>query len=341
MTLRLLIILVLVVSSFGISRSQSIKPVELRQTTITFGSCAHEYEPVPAFDAIVDSNPDIFVWLGDMVYGDTHDMSVLKKKYDRLKNKPEYQTLINTIPVIGVWDDHDYGINDGGKNYSKKDESKLLALDFLDAPGTDPRYGHDGLYSSYSMISNEKLIKIILLDTRYFRDTLDPDNEARNKYLPNETGDILGEDQWKWLEKEIADISVDLYIVGSGIQFVAKDHGYEKWANFPAARARMIKLISNANPKSLLFISGDRHMAEVSQMEVSGLPYPLIDFTSSGLTHTWKNFFNEPNEYRVGKLIVEKNFGLIKIAWEGNNPKVTFEVRGINGEEYLKISHTY
>ncbi len=340
MTLPLLIILVLSLCCSCTSRSQSDNPVDARQTTIAFGSCAHEYEPVPAFRAIVDSNPDIFVWLGDMVYGDTHDMSVLKKKYDQLKNKPEYQKLINAMPVIGVWDDHDYGINDGGKNYSKKDESKQLALEFLDVPDTDPRFGYDGLYSSYDMISNEKLIKIILLDTRYFRDTLDPDNETGNKYLPNKSGDILGEEQWKWLEKELTD-SADLYIIGSGIQFVAKDHGYEKWANFPAAIARMIELINQANSKPLLFISGDRHIAEVSQMDVTGLSYPLFDFTSSGLTHTWKRYYNEPNKYRVGKLIVKKNFGLIKIEWEGNNAKVNFEVRGINGEVYLKVSHKY
>jgi alkaline phosphatase D len=301
----------------------------------------HEYEDVPAFNAIVANKPDIFVWLGDMVYGDTEDMSVLKKKYNQLKGKPEYQKLINTMPVIGVWDDHDYGVNDGNKYYPKKDESKQLALDFLDAPKTDPRYDHDGLYSSYTLKSNKKLIKIILLDTRYFQDSLQRDTETRHKYLPNKTGDILGEAQWKWLEKELANNKTDLFIIGSGIQLVAKDHYYEKWANFPAARVRMLELLKKVNSKPLLFISGDRHIAEISKMNVNDLSHPLIDFTASGLTHTWKGYWEEPNEYRIGELIVKKNYGLLKIEWEDNIPTVSFEVRGVNGENYMEYSYKY
>ncbi len=311
-------------------------------TTIAFGSCAHEYEDVPAFNAIVANQPDIFVWLGDMIYGDTEDMAILKKKYNQLKSKPEYQNLIKSVPVIGVWDDHDYGVNDGNKYYAKKDESKLIALDFLDVPNSDPRYGHEGLYSSYTLDSNNKRIKIILLDTRYFQDSLTKDNVTKHRYLPNKNGDVLGEEQWQWLESElINDDETDMYILGSSYQFIAKDHYYEKWANFPMARNRMIKLLNSVVETPLIIISGDRHIAEISKMNITYIPYPLIDFTASGLTHTWKGHWNEPNEFRVGELIAKKNYGLLKIKWEGENPTVVFEVRGVNGESYLEYSQTY
>lgn len=311
------------------------------ETLIAFGSCAHEYETVPAFNTIADIKAEIFVWLGDMIYADTRDMAVMKKKYDEMKKKAEYQNLLNSMPVIGVWDDHDFGINDGGKHYIQKDESKLLALDFLDVAEDDPRNFYDGLYTSYDLVTNEKLVKIILLDTRYFRDTLFTDNDTRNLYLLNETGDILGEEQWAWLEKELSTQGVDLFIIGSSIQLIAKDHYYEKWANFPASRARLLGLLKIANPTPVLVISGDRHIAEVSQMDVEGLDYPLIDFTSSGLTHTWKEYFPEPNSYRMGDLIVQKNFGLISIEWDDAGPKISFKVKGIKGEDYLEYSYKY
>ena len=351
MFLRYLFSIVLVLSFSCGSTSQPDNPDHAAQPTrIAFGSCAHEYEPVPAFDAIVKSEPELFVWLGDIIYGDSHDMSVLKKKYDLQKSKTEYQNLLKAMPVIGVWDDHDYGINDGGKYFSKKDESKELCLDFLDVPKDDPVRERDGLYSSYNLYSNDKLIKIILLDTRYFRDTLEPDTNSQHRYLPNETGDVLGEAQWEWLETELTESDADLHIIGSGIQFISQEHYYEKWANFPSARTRMIELIKKINPKPLIFISGDRHMAEVSKMEIDGLPYPLYDFTASGLTHTWSQYWDEPNEYRVGELIAQKNFGLITIEWEGDHPQVVFEVRGVedkeyvegvNGKGYLIVTHTY
>lgn len=340
-----IILLILFIScskkTFSVDSKSGSADISKKYTTIAFGSCVREYLDVPAFNTIAANKPDIFVWLGDMVYGDTEDMSVLKKKYDQLKAKTEYQNLIKTTRIIGVWDDHDYGVNDGNKYYPKKDESKLLALDFLDVPKTDPRYDYDGLYSSYTLKSNKKRIKIILLDTRYFLDSLQRDTKTRYKYLPSSTGDILGVAQWKWLENELSDKKTDLFIIGSGIQLVAKDHYWEKWANFPTARNKMLNLLQKANPKPLLFISGDRHMAEISQMNINGLSYPLIDFTSSGLTHTWKGYWEEPNEYRIGELIVKKNYGLLKIKWEDNIPTVAFEVRGINGEIYLEYSYKY
>jgi alkaline phosphatase D len=351
MVLRYLFSIVLLLGFACSSTSQPDNPdASLQPTKIAFGSCAREFLPVPAFDAIVASEPDLFVWLGDIIYGDTHDMTVLKKKYDQQKNKPEYQRLLRSVPIIGVWDDHDYGINDGGKHYTKKEESKELCLDFLDVPPAAPVREHDGLYSSYDYQTHNKLIKIILLDTRYFRDTLYKDSETSNRYLINEDGDILGEAQWQWLEEELTNSTADFHIIGSGIQFLAEEQGFEKWANFPTARARMIELIQKINPKPLIFISGDRHMAEVSEMVVDGLPYPLIDFTASGLTHTWSQQWEEPNRYRVGELIAEKNFGLITIDWDGDRPKVVFEVRGVENKDsaevvadttYLTVNHTY
>lgn len=317
------------------------KKPESKTTTIAFGSCVKEYLDAPIFNDIVNDNPDIFVWLGDMVYGDTENMDTLESKYNRLLQKPEYQNLVRSTPIIGVWDDHDYGVNDGNKYYPKKAESKLLALDFLDAPKTDERYKRNGLYSSHRIESNGKIIKIILLDTRYFQDSLSRDTKTRNKYLINKSGDILGNKQWEWLEEELKDTKMDLCIIGSGIQFIAKDHYYEKWANFPTARNKMFELLKVNNNKPVLFISGDRHIAEISQIEIEGNINPLFDFTASGLTHTWKGYFDEPNEYRIKDLIAKKNYGLIQIDWINDTPKVTFEVKGEQGQHFLSHTYTY
>ncbi len=308
---------------------------------IAFGSCAREFLPLPIFNAVSKNNPDLWIWLGDIVYGDTHDMTVLKEKYDTQKAKPEYQNLLSNVKVIGVWDDHDYGVNDAGKNYPMKDESKELLLDFLDVGSDDPVRAHQGVYSSHEFESNGKTIKIILLDTRYFRDTLAPAEDRRARYKPNETGDILGEEQWGWLESELRTANADFTIIGSGIQVIADEQGYEKWANFPIARRRLFDLIAAVNPGPVILISGDRHIAEISMIEIEGLDYPLYDFTASGLTHTWAQATQEPNRYRVGDLIAELNFGLIKIRWDSGSPVVALEVRGEQDEHYQQLEVVY
>jgi len=302
------------------------------EITIAFGSCAHAYDSLPIFNAVASHKPTVWVWLGDIMYGDSHDMKVLADKYRKQKEKEEYQNLMASTKIIGVWDDHDYGVNDGGKFYSKKDESKTLLLDFLDVAEDATVRTHDGVYSEYDIAGNDKLVKIILLDTRYFRDTLDPDIGGMARYLPNKEGDILGEEQWRWLEEVLRNSKADFHIVGSSIQLIAEEQGFEKWANFPAARQRMFNMLAEINPKPLLFISGDRHMAEISKIDIPGLTYPLYDFTSSGLTHTWGMYRPEANRYRIDSLIVAKNFGLIKLDWQAAQPAISLEVRGENNE---------
>ncbi len=211
---------------------------------IAFGSCAHSFEPMPILNQVVKHHPDLWIWLGDIMYGDSHDMTVLKKKYDLQKNKPEYQALLKVTPVIGVYDDHDYGTNDGGKYYSKKDSSKLLLLDFLDAPADDVRRSRPGAYADYDYQVGDRTVKVILLDTRYFRDTLYADTTGRQRYLPNPDGDVLGEAQWQWLEQTLRNNQADFIIIGSSIQLIPDEQGYEKWANFPAARQRFFKLLN-------------------------------------------------------------------------------------------------
>lgn len=297
-------------------------------STIAFGSCSHQDDPNQMWTDVIGQKPDLWIWLGDNIYGDTHDPAVLKAQYDMQKAEPSYQALLQTCPVIGTWDDHDYGVNDGGKYFSKKNESKKAALDFLDVPPNAAIRKRPGMYDVYSYGSGDRIVKIILLDTRSFRDTLMLSQDKDSKYELNTEGDILGEAQWAWLEKELKKSDAAIHIIGSSIQFIPDEHGFEKWGNFPKARQRMLDLLVKEKPNNTFFISGDRHIGEISKMTVPGLPYALYDFTSSGLTHTWDEPHEEKSSYRLGQQIQQKNFGIIKINWNTNLSTVEFEIRG-------------
>ena len=203
---------------------------------IAFGSCSHEYDNDQMWLEIINDNPNLFIWTGDIVYGDTHDMDVLRKKYEKQKNRKTYQQLLEKTKIIGTWDDHDYGVNDGGKYFLQKDRSKEVLLDFLDVANDDPVRKHQGIYSAHGYGPQGQKVNVILLDCRYFRDTLQADTETSARYKPNPEGDILGETQWQWLEEQLLRKDVQLNIVVSGIQILANEHGFEKWGNFPKAR---------------------------------------------------------------------------------------------------------
>lgn len=307
-------------------------------TTIAFGSCSQQNSPQQMWEDIVHQHPDFWLWGGDNIYADTEDMALMQSMYDLQKNRDSYQELLKNVTVMGVWDDHDYGLNDGGRYFPQKDSSKILLLHFLDVPSDQPVWKHPGAYQNYVKEINGLRIQFIFLDTRYFRDSLYTDPTGEKRYIANPDGDMLGEAQWKWLEAALSNHDVDANLLMSSIQVIPKDHGYEKWANLPKARQKLFDIIQKTKPNTLIMMSGDRHMAEISKIDLPELGYPLYEFTSSGLTHTWSEKREEKNDYRVGKMTIAKNFGLIHLKKKENQFSVQFEVKGYNDTTYQQLN---
>ena len=303
---------------------------------IAFGSCNRDYKPQPLWKPICDSKPDLWIWLGDIVYGRADRLAELAGKYRNEKEKPGYKALRAQCRIIGVWDDNDYGVSDGGSENPNKVESQKLLLDFLDEPADSPRRKQEGVYASYVFGPAGRRVKIILLDGRYFRQE------------PGKKSDMLGAQQWQWLERELTGSDADVNIIGSGIQVIATEQRFEKWAEFPQSRQRLFDLVARSQARNVIFISGDRHLGEISRITLPGMTEPVYDITSSGMTHHATNnifysFEREPNQYRVGgHNFVDLNFGLIEFAWDADPPTATFQIRDAAGavriEEKMKLT---
>ncbi|MBK7096453.1 MAG: alkaline phosphatase family protein [Saprospiraceae bacterium] len=303
--------------------------------TIVFGSCSKQALDQSYWNVIASKNPDLFIWMGDIIYSDTEDMKEHKKQYNLLKGNQYYSSFISKIPVIGIWDDHDFGVNDGGASYPKRKESKELLLDFLDIAKSDPVRSHEGIFTSYTFGTDMRKIKVYMLDSRYFRSDLIPNDTPENRYKPNNEGTILGKEQWQWLENEIknSDASINIFI--SGIQVIPDDQPYEKWGNFPHERKRFLDLIEKYNIKNPLIFSGDRHLAELSEYTYQNFKGTITELTSSGLTHSFEGA-QEYNAYRLGELFDGKNFGMIQVTWGGSKVMYKLFVFDIQGKKILE-----
>lgn len=308
---------------------------------IAIGSCSDQKRPQELWPVVLANNPDLWIWLGDNIYADTEDMRAMDSMYQVQKTDPVYQQLIRKARVVGIWDDHDYGLNDGGKEFGPKAASRDLMLKFLDVPQSHPVWKRQGGYQSYTFGSKGKTLKVILLDARYFRDELRRSTEPNKRYETNENGDILGEAQWKWLEKELKNNKALLTLIGSGIQILPNEQIFEKWGHFPKARKRLLDLLAKHSNQNIVLLSGDRHIAELSKTTLPGAAKPLYEFTSSGLTHTWSSIWEESNQYRVEDLVIAKNFGMILIDWESKPLTVTFEARGLENKCYWSHKAAY
>lgn len=310
-------------------RTSAVPPTE-PLSRIAFGSCSREDLPQPLWAPIVARDPQLWIWMGDNVYADTGDPAALRAAYEQARRDPGYRALLARTPVIGTWDDHDFGLNDGGREWQGKDAAQQAMLDFLDEPADSPRRRRAGVYESYTYGPPGRQVKVILLDTRYHRDRY-----HRTEYPVNPTGDVLGDEQWAWLERELRGSTAQVNLIGSSIQVVPEEQGFEKWANFPAARERLFRLIGQTRAAGVVFISGDRHIAEISRIDGTAAGYPVYDVTSSGLTHTWATDREEPNRHRLGDKLVALNYGTLDIDWNARPVTLRFSI--IDDRERVRL----
>ncbi len=315
--------------------------IENSDFTIAFGSCNKHTLKNSLWDDISASQPDVWIWGGDIVYADTKDMNKLRRIYTAQNEVEGYKKLKNNVSVIGTWDDHDYGLNDGGAEFTAKRESQIEFLNFMGVANDSPRREQEGVYTAYNYDLPEGKIKIIVLDTRYFRTALTPDTETKKRNKPNVYGEgtILGERQWQWLKTELKNSGADFNIIVSSIQFLSNEHGFECWGNFPNEVDKLKKTILASKAKGTVILSGDRHISELSKTNVDGLPYPLIDFTSSGLTHVYSKFNGEPNPFRVGDVVNVFSYGLLQ--FDLKNKRISFKMMGDNGEVLGQLQQNY
>jgi alkaline phosphatase D len=317
---------------------------------IAFGSCSHQDKPQPVLERVVEQGADLFVYLGDNIYGDTRDMAVLRAKYAKLGAKPEFQALRRAMPVAAIWDDHDYGENDAGKEYPRRAESKDIFLEFWLEPAASARRPREGIYAAHHWTAEvdgrSRTLQLLLLDTRTFRDPLfhNPTGSWKNDYVPDPdpAKTLLGPAQWAWLEEELRR-PADVRVIASSIQFGHEYNGYESWTNLPRELLRMLDVLRRTRAGGVVFISGDVHWGEISRLRLKGknpdLP-PIYDVTSSGINQTWSSL--SPNQNRVGEAVRDPNFGRIDIAWEEADPTLTFSLTDATGtrrtEHAVKLS---
>ncbi|QCX00491.1 alkaline phosphatase family protein [Aggregatimonas sangjinii] len=320
-------------SSQTVSENENTIATEplLEEFTIAFGSCNRTDLPNLLWDDILAIQPDLWLWGGDNIYADTDDMQQLRSMYRAQDQIAGYRELKSKTPVLGTWDDHDYGLNDGGVEFTAKKESQQEFLNFMNVPEDSPRRMREGIYAAQDLPKTKGMVKVIVLDTRYFRTAVTPDTETAKRLKPNKYGEgtVLGSAQWQWFEKELRNSKAEFNIVVSSIQLLSNEHGFEGWGNFPHEVDRFKRLVSDSKAKGVIVLSGDRHISEFSKTEVDGLSYPLIDFTSSGLTHAYRGFTGEPNPFRVGEVIFTESFGTL--YFDLQEKKVLFKIIGDGG----------
>lgn len=302
---------------------------------LAIGSCADQRQPQPIWDTVRAARPDLVIFGGDNVYASEQPFRIeaLRTAYDMLEAKPDFRALRDGVPHFPIWDDHDYGLNDGGAGWPHAQAAKDEFLRFWRVPADDPRRHREGLYHAQMLTVGTRRVQVIGLDARWFRSPLKRtdrrDAPGRERYVPDAdpTKTLLGPVQWRWLEERLA-TPAEVHVIVSGVQCVVEGHGWECWGNLPLELARLYRTIRQTGAHNVVILSGDRHIGAVYRHDGPEAGYPIWEMTSSGITHAWADA-REAGPNRVGPLVTVRHFGLLDVDFAAN--RLTLSLRGEDG----------
>lgn len=306
---------------------------------IIFGSCLDTHEH-PLLDRTLTLPRDLFIFMGDNIYADTGGLQMMREKYALLKSSRFFLGLKHK-PILATWDDHDFGLNDGGADCPIKTAAQVEFWNWLDEPAESPRRQQEGVYLAQTFGPAGKRVQVIMLDTRYFRSALKRvSKEAAmigGTSVPTDDTStmILGAAQWRWLEQVLQE-PAELRLIVSSIQFAPEAHGGECWANFPHEQQRMQDVLKRTQAAGVVFLSGDRHWCEFSRVDGS-TGYPLYDFTSSSMTQKHPRGTPTPNRHRfLPKTYHLPNVGHLRIEWRENDADITTRIIDVDGQTQIE-----
>ncbi|MCE2907423.1 MAG: alkaline phosphatase D family protein [Burkholderiaceae bacterium] len=299
---------------------------------IGVASCCDQTKPQPLWDAVLAEAPEHLVFAGDNVYASRQpfDTAELRAAYAQQGRVDSFRRVRERIAHSAIWDDHDYGLNDGGADFPHKQASKDAFLDFWAVPATDERRAREGLHHAAWVRQGGRRVQLIVLDTRWWRSPLKPTDQrgarGKERYLPDPdpANTMLGDAQWAWLEQRLRE-PADGHVVVSSIQLLAEGHGFERWGNLPLERERFFRTVRASRARGVVLVSGDRHIGGLYHHPGPEAGRPLWELTSSGVTHPWTTA-DEPGPNRLGPLVREPHWGLVVFDFAAAS--LTLSLRG-------------
>ncbi|MCC6599124.1 MAG: alkaline phosphatase D family protein [Crocinitomicaceae bacterium] len=276
------------------------------------------------FSSILATKPDLMLWGGDNVYlreVDFNSRSGIIHRYSDMRDTPELKNLLSSCANYAIWDDHDFGPNDGNGSYIHKD----WTLDAFKHFWANPSYGlpgeeeGEGITTQFSWSD----IDFFLLDNRYYR------------VAPNVNGQgctFLGKKQIDWLIQSLKFSKAPFKLVVMGGQFLNTYAGYETYATCPTERQTILDLIESNNIKGVVFITGDRHFTELSKLALD-TGVDIYDLTVSPLTSSPYTSSKEENTLRVDRtMVTQRNFATLGFSGKKGERTMTISVYNSEGD---------
>ncbi|MGI8599671.1 MAG: alkaline phosphatase D family protein [Chitinophagaceae bacterium] len=272
------------------------------------------------FETMAKEKASFMLWLGDNWY--TREVDYFSQwglwyRAQHTRRQPVIQNFLKAMPHYAIWDDHDYGPNDIGKQYVLKETSKKI----FDSYWVNPTSGEqgEGIYTSFSFGD----VDFFLMDNRWWRSS-DRMKDSINGQ-PNPEKQMFGSKQLQWLKNYLLHSHATFKIIATGSQVLNPLSTKDKLLFFPSEYYELTNFIHANNIEGVLFLTGDRHHSEIIKVERPGT-YPLYDITVSSLTAGVVPFVGPEANSRYRLIGIDKhNYGKLSFSGARGERKLTVE----------------
>lgn len=243
--------------------------------TVGFVSCV-DIEPSEIWREMESLGVDAVCLMGDTPYIDDSNLAVVRQRHRAFLQMPELAAMATHTPVIGTWDDHDFGLNNGN-GLSMLDGKINTRKGFVDYRAHN-QYGNgkEGVYHKIDL----GMMEIFLLDPRYFSQT------QVSPVDPSQTT-CFGAKQWQWLLDGLKESKAPFKVLAIGAIWQDKknketDDMFTYWYE----RDALLDFIAAESITGVTLLGGDIHLAR-HLIHPRRVGYDLHDFIiSPGHTRT-------------------------------------------------------
>jgi alkaline phosphatase D len=321
----------------GVGHSFSTFPVEDATRTFSFAvfadlenGASNPTRSAPAYAAAAANNPAFVMQIGDFDHRNPTSLAAMRSMHRQIRNDSTAEgrdfaaSIAPHFPFFHIWDDHDYGKNDGDKNFAGRAAALQAFNEYYPTPG---RPNPAGIWHSFEYAQAE----IFMLDVRSQADPrLDPDGPAKSML----DGDNIPNGQLDWLKDGLLNSTARWKFIVSGVTFNPGTKPYDAWGGYQRERQEILDFIRVNNIEGVIVVSGDLHTGgALDDGANAGLPEVSVPHTnlpvslpSSGIIGTWSE------GYISG--IGGDGYTLITVSAD----RVLIENRGANGAVRQQMS---
>jgi len=274
----------------------AVNPSRPSRCRVAIGSCASESFP-GVWQRMATEGAEVVALCGDTPYIDSSDMRVNRDRHRAFLAQPGLVDLLRTRPLVGTWDDHDFGRNDSDGRSVDRDVIRRVFLEYR--PLMNAGEEGEGIYTAL----RRGPIELFLLDARFF-------SQAEPSPVAPDKPTLLGKRQWEWLRRSLAASSAPFKLLITGMVWHDKPNKEkDDWETYAYEREALFRWLGEEQIGGVVLVGGDVHVSlRLVHDTIESAGYPIPEFVSSPL-----------HDKVIPKLVPSKESGL---KWSAVEPNV-------------------